>query len=56
MIELSDADVLKMGRLLGKQYREMIHLRHNLSTAENAIYILLFCIIALVVSIIWMVK
>ena len=53
MIELSDAAVFKMGKIITSQYWAMIHLRQKLSAAENTNYILLFCIGILVGLIIW---
>lgn len=53
MIELSDTDVLKMGRTLTGQYWEIIRLRQCIGSAENKIHVLLFCIFSFLVAIFW---
>lgn len=53
MVELSDADIIRIGKLLEKQFYGTIHLRDRVIIAETTIYILLFCIFTLVITIIW---
>ncbi len=53
MVELSDVDIIHIGKLLEKQFQETIHLRDRVIVAERIIYVLLLCIFALVITIIW---
>lgn len=53
MVELSDAAIKQIFRILEEQYYGTIHLRNKVIKAEGTIYVLLFCIFALVITIIW---
>jgi hypothetical protein len=50
MIELSDSDVVKIGRLISDQHWEMVRIKKELKSSRNMSYRVLFYISVLIAA------